>query len=99
MGLVIAEAMASGTPTVATDCGPGVRDLITSEETGLLVPTGDVSALATALDRLISDAALRQRLAEAARSTISHHDVDAVVDDWLPLLRHAVPRVVDSPKE
>jgi glycogen synthase len=59
------EAMASGLPTVST-ASVGVVDCLRHEENGLLHDPGDVGGLAKALDRLLSDAPLRTRLAATA---------------------------------
>ena len=59
------EAMASGLPTVSTD-SVGVVDCLRHEENGLLHRPGDVAGLAAALDRLLTDAPLRTRLATTA---------------------------------
>jgi glycosyltransferase involved in cell wall biosynthesis len=69
-GVVCAEAMAHGRPVVAGDVG-GLRDLVVNEETGLLVPPGDVAALREALTRLVGDAELRRRFGEAGRARIA----------------------------
>jgi phosphatidylinositol alpha 1,6-mannosyltransferase len=71
-GVVCAEAMAYGRPVVAGDVG-GLRDLVVHEQTGLLVPPGDVAALRDALQRLVRDAGLRKRFGEAGRARISEH--------------------------
>ena len=71
-GVVCAEAMAYGRPVVAGDVG-GLRDLVRHEETGLLVPPGDVAALRAALQRLLGDAELRRRFGEAGRARIAEH--------------------------
>ena len=63
------EAMAVGCACVASRVG-GVEVLIEHERNGLLVPPGDAPALAAALERLVTDAVLRQRLGRAARATI-----------------------------
>ena len=60
----IIEAMAAGIAVVATPVG-AVEDIVVDEETGLLVPVGDVDALAAAMTRLVTDPALRQRLGAA----------------------------------
>jgi glycosyltransferase involved in cell wall biosynthesis len=52
-GIVLAEAMACGLPTIATDY-PGVRAVVDEGETGLLVPRGDAEAVAAALRRLVA---------------------------------------------
>jgi glycosyltransferase involved in cell wall biosynthesis len=67
MGSVLTEAMASGLPVVASDVG-GIPEVVRHGETGLLVPPGDVDALAAALDRLVADAGLRARLSAGARA-------------------------------
>jgi 2-deoxystreptamine N-acetyl-D-glucosaminyltransferase/2-deoxystreptamine glucosyltransferase len=66
MGSVLVEAMASGLPVVASAVG-GIPEVVRDGRTGLLVPPGDVDALAAALDRLAADPGLRGRLAEGAR--------------------------------
>lgn len=65
----IMEALALGIPVVATDVG-GTREIIEHEVTGLLVPPGDVDALASAMLRLLDDQALATRLAEAGRARV-----------------------------
>jgi glycosyltransferase involved in cell wall biosynthesis len=51
----------------------GLRDLVKHEETGLLVPPGDVGALRAALQRLLADPDLRRRFGEAGRARIAEH--------------------------
>jgi glycosyltransferase involved in cell wall biosynthesis len=70
-GLPIAllEAMAAGLPVVATDV-PGVTEVVTDGETGLVVPGKDVGALAGALSRLLDDPDLRLGLARAGRRKV-----------------------------
>jgi glycosyltransferase involved in cell wall biosynthesis len=68
-GVVCAEAMAHGRPVVASAVG-GLLDLVVDGETGLLVPPGDVRALRAALERLLADTDLRQRMGAAARERI-----------------------------
>ncbi|PSR16941.1 colanic acid biosynthesis glycosyltransferase WcaL [filamentous cyanobacterium CCP3] len=63
------EAMALGTPCVATDV-TGIPEIIRSGKTGLLVNQHDSEGLATALQRLLSAGALREQLALEARSLI-----------------------------
>ena len=67
-GRSVLEAMASGTPVVATRSG-GIPEFVEDGVTGVLVPPGDDRALAEALDRVLGDEALRHRLAEAARAS------------------------------
>jgi glycosyltransferase involved in cell wall biosynthesis len=64
-GMAVAEALARGLPVVSTTTGAIPR--LVGEEAGLIVPAGDVPALARALTRVLADAVLRARLAEGAR--------------------------------
>lgn len=70
MSIALLEAMACGLPPVATEI-PGNTDLVTQEQNGLLFTPGDEDGLAAALERGLQDAALRERLASAARETIT----------------------------
>jgi glycosyltransferase involved in cell wall biosynthesis len=63
------EAMASGTPVISTPVS-GVPEVITSERNGLLIQPGDPVMLADALDKLLADSQLRNRLARAARANV-----------------------------
>ena len=64
--IAIHESMALGLPGVFTNTG-GVPDLIEPGETALLVPKGDVQALASGIETLLTDRALAERLGRAAR--------------------------------
>jgi glycosyltransferase involved in cell wall biosynthesis len=63
----VMEALASGTPLVATTAG-GIGSVVTHERNGLLVPEKDVPALEAAIERLIADPAARAALGAAARA-------------------------------
>jgi glycosyltransferase involved in cell wall biosynthesis len=63
------EAMALGVPVIASEAG-GNPDLVTSGETGLLVPPLDPLAWARALDRVLGDGAFRARLGRAGRELV-----------------------------
>lgn len=65
-GRVVAEAMVAGVPVAAFRDG-GVPEIVDHAATGLLVPAGDIGALAAAVSRLVTEPDLRWRLARAAR--------------------------------
>lgn len=79
-GLTVLEAAACGTPSVTSDV-PGLRDAVRDGETGVLVPSGDVPAMAIALRRVLDDVALRERLGAAALRWAGRFTWDAVTAD------------------
>jgi glycosyltransferase involved in cell wall biosynthesis len=66
---VLLEALALGTPCVSTHV-TGIPEAVRHESTGLLVPPGDPSALAAALERLLADEGLRERFARQGRALV-----------------------------
>jgi glycosyltransferase involved in cell wall biosynthesis len=89
-GLVLIEAMAAGVPVVATNV-PGIRDVVRDEETGLLVAPGAPGELARAIDRILSEPALRQRLVAAAGADVARRFTwDVVLPQYRQLLGLAV---------
>lgn len=66
---VILEAMAAGVPVVATDI-PGTRELVVPNQTGYLAAVGDRASFAKYSQRLLTDASLAARFAEAARQRV-----------------------------
>ncbi len=83
-GLVAIEAMACGTPVVASDVG-GLKFTVMPGETGLLVPSQDVMAFAHAIERVLADAAwvnqLKQQAANRVRQTFSWASVAGQLSD------------------
>jgi glycosyltransferase involved in cell wall biosynthesis len=90
--LLLIEAALAGRPVVTTDVG-AVRDVVRDGETGVLVPAGDRGALATAVDTLLSDPALRDRLGSTARDrALREMTASAAVDRHVELYRTLVER-------
>src|SRR4029077_19900044 len=73
----VVEALAVGTPVIATDVG-GVAEVVRDGENGLLVPAGDASALADAVRRYFTDDGLRSTLRTAAAASVRASDRDTV---------------------
>ena len=84
-GMVLVEAMAYGLPVVSFDCPAGPDEIITDGVDGLLVPSGDVHALAKKLMVLMSDENLRRRLGQQARQTAQRYDMATLADQWITL--------------
>ncbi|MGA2513485.1 MAG: glycosyltransferase [Candidatus Limnocylindrales bacterium] len=87
LGLAAVEALACGTPVVASAVG-GLTEVVRDGENGLLVPPGDPSALAAALARL-EDPDLRARLGAAGPASVAGHDsraaAAAMAEVWAEL--------------
>lgn len=74
-GRVIIEAWACGLPVVATDAG-GPKELITDGEDGTLFPVDDTAALATKMERLLTNATLRQTLSEKGKKRAEQFSIE-----------------------
>jgi colanic acid/amylovoran biosynthesis glycosyltransferase len=83
----VLEAMASGVPVVTTAVN-GLAEAVLHERTGLLVPEHDPAALAAALERVLTDQALGERLARAARL---HVEQSFSLERSVTLLRSLFP--------
>jgi L-malate glycosyltransferase len=90
-GVAVLEASAAGLPVVATRVG-GLPEVVDSGVTGLLVPPEDVPALAGAIELLLDDAALRQRMGQAGRDWVAaHYAWPDSVQTMLSLYRRLLP--------
>jgi glycosyltransferase involved in cell wall biosynthesis len=69
LGLVALEAMACGTPVIASDVG-GLKYTVVPQETGLLAPPKNEAVFADAIDRLLGDSLWRQQLGHTARQRV-----------------------------
>jgi glycosyltransferase involved in cell wall biosynthesis len=94
-GIVAIEAMATGRPVIASRIG-GLSDIVADEQTGILVPPGDVAALRTALARLIADPDERAGMGEAGRERVSLFKVSTVVPRIEAIYRQVLGHVVDN---
>jgi glycosyltransferase involved in cell wall biosynthesis len=91
-GLVLLEAMRARLPVVASDIpGSGVGYVVRNGETGLLVPPGDVAALAEALRNMAQDANLRQRMGLAGEQRWREEfTLDRAAEQTLTLYREVL---------
>lgn len=91
-GLVIAEAMACGRALIASAAG-GAGEIVRPEHDALAVQPGDEEGLAGAIQRLVEDPALRERLARAGRETaLRRFDRARLAAEVAPLYRTLINR-------
>jgi len=88
----LTEALACGLPVVAMDCCCGPREIVRHEVDGLLVPEGDISALAEGMKCLMEDASIRQRFSQRAPEILQRFGVEKVMDLWEGMLAAALSK-------
>lgn len=88
-GVVLLEAMAAGTPVVASNLD-GYRNVATDDETALLVETGNVASLASALARVLTDSRLATRLTVNGREHAQLFSMDALADRYIEMYERAL---------
>lgn len=77
------EALAAGVPCISTDCPcGGPKSIIESEKNGILVPPNNLDQLSDAIDRLLSDELLRERLSENAKKSAKLFHPQVVFNQW-----------------
>lgn len=88
--MTLLEAMSCGLPAVSFDLRNGPRDAIRHGVDGLVVPDGDVAALAAGLVELIEDPPRRRAYGKAAAQGMARFRIEAIVDEWERMLSDLV---------
>lgn len=88
-GVILTEAMSAGAPVVASDLD-AFRRVLDDGRAGVLTPVGDSTALASALDELLSDPVRRSELAAAGRRRVSAFDWSVVAGQVLRVYEQAI---------
>lgn len=91
-GIVALEAGAAGKPAIVSAIG-GLPDVVVDGETGLLVPPGEAAPLRAAIERLLGDGDLRERLGAAAQARVRQVFSPAAV---VPMFEEAYRDALDS---
>ncbi len=84
-GMVLVEAMSCGVPVISFDCKCGPKDIIQPGINGLLVPNGDIQALADAMMKVMEDEAYRKMLSLNARKVVDTYSEQAIMSQWILL--------------
>lgn len=95
-GRVVVEAMACGTPVIATAVG-GMREIFTDGKEGIYVPLGSPQAITHAINSLFKNPARLQNMAHAGRSLVeSRYATQRVVDEYTNLYAKALGQPISS---
>lgn len=89
-GLTLTESQQFGCVPIAMDSFASLRDIITDGHDGIIIPDGDVDALASAMKRLMSDEKLRTRIAANGIESAKRYERTNVVSQWESLLNRVV---------
>ena len=84
--LAIAEAMALGCPSISYDISYGPPEMISDGQSGLLVPSGDIDALAAAINKVLGDPKLASKLSIEAVNWAKSAGPDKTLHSWQKLL-------------
>lgn len=84
---VILEAMACGCPIIATDCAPGIRELLGKGERGVLVQPKAPDALVEAILKVLWDKDLRERLTQAGLQYVKQFAAENIVSQYEELVK------------
>jgi len=88
-GVVLLEAMAAGTPVVASNLD-GYRNVATDNETAVLVEIGNVASLASALTRVLTEPQLATRLTANGREHAQRFSMDVLADRYIEMYERAL---------
>ena len=88
--MVMIEAMACGVPVVSYDFKCGPRDIIREGDNGLIIPEGDISALAMGICRLIQEEELRRSMSMKAQEVTTTYSEEKVMRRWITLFNSMV---------
>ena len=90
--MVMIEAMACGLPVVSFDFKCGPKDIIKDSINGLLVPNGNIDALAQAMMKIMDNDTYRKELSLNARQVVSTYSEDTVMEKWVKLFNSLVEK-------
>ena len=85
---VLIEAMACGIPCISTDCpAGGPAEIINDGQNGLLVPTGDRGAMASAMRTIADNQVIAKMFSQQYETTRERFDTNVVCQKWLDYLK------------
>ena len=98
-GNVVTEAMACGTPVIATDCPHGPREILEDGKWGSLVPVANVDALADAMRAALANPEQQQARATAARSHVTRFEAGRITRQYEQAILSALSQRQETSKQ
>jgi glycosyltransferase involved in cell wall biosynthesis len=89
---VVTESLACGCPVVVTDCVDSIKDIVTHEHNGLIVPPEDKNALEMAMAKMMRDNELRSLLAKNARKSVAKFHISRITKMWEDLFNEVLKK-------
>jgi glycosyltransferase involved in cell wall biosynthesis len=80
--MVLLEALSLGKPLVAYNCPTGVKEILVDGENGILVDNQNQDALADAIDRMVFEKGLQQKLASNSVKSVEAFTPDNINKQW-----------------
>lgn len=84
--MVLIESLACGTPVVSYDCPTGPREIIQHEKNGLLIKANDKQKMTNAMNRMVEDKGLYNKLSTNAKNSVAHLSMDKIAAEWQSLI-------------
>lgn len=88
--MVLLEAMAAGLPCISFDCDCGPSDIITNGINGLLVNNGDIDGLASAINKMIENPLLIQKMKQSLPEKLKFFSEEYIMDKWISLFKSSI---------
>ena len=84
--MVLIESLSCGTPVVSYNCPTGPNEIIQHEKNGLLVKANDKQKMTNAMNRMVEDKGLYNKLSTNAKNSVAHLSMDKIAAEWQSLI-------------
>ena len=84
--MVLIESLSCGTPVVSYNCPTGPNEIIQHEKNGLLVKANDKQKMTNAMNRMVEDKGLYNKLSANAKNSVAHLSMDKIAAEWQSLI-------------